>query len=111
MMTPIYPLVFTPVLKDYLWGGRLLETWGRTLPPTGIVAESWEIAGHEDGATVVANGPLAGQRLTDVHASLGLNLIGRRNAWAQARGKFPLLIKLLDANQALSVQVLSLIHI
>ena len=105
MMTPIYPLVFTPVLKDYLWGGRLLETWGRTLPPTGIVAESWEIAGHEDGATVVANGPLAGQRLTDVHASLGLNLIGRRNDWAQARGKFPLLIKLLDANQALSVQV------
>lgn len=100
-----YPLLFTPVLKNYLWGGRNLEKVGRVLPSEGVVAESWEIAGHEDGTSVVKNGRFASLPLTQLHAHLGLQLIGRRNAWAQERGKFPLLIKLLDANQPLSVQV------
>jgi mannose-6-phosphate isomerase len=95
----------TPVLKDYLWGGRNLERLGRQLPPVGVVAESWEIAGHEDGTSVVDNGPYAGWPLTRVHAALGLDLIGQNSAWAEARGKFPLLVKLLDANTPLSVQV------
>ena len=102
----LYPLIFTPVLKDYLWGGRNLESrLGRTLPADGVIAESWEIAAHADGASVVENGPLAGWPLTQVHAALGLDLIGLNNAWAQERGKFPLLVKLLDANTPLSVQV------
>ena len=102
---PLYPLTFRPVLKDYIWGGRNLETLlGRTLPE-GRIAESWEIAAHEDGTTVVENGAFAGQPLTEVHRQLGLDLIGTRNAWAQERGKFPLLVKLLDANDRLSVQV------
>lgn len=101
----LYPLLFTPVLKDYVWGGRNLErVLGRHLPP-GRVAESWEIAAHDDGDSTVANGPYAGWPLTAVHAQLGLDLIGRRNMWAQERGKFPLLVKLLDANDKLSVQV------
>ncbi len=101
----LYPLLFTPVLKDYVWGGRNLErVLGRELPP-GRVAESWEVAAHDDGTSTVANGPYAGLPLTAVHALLGLDLIGRRNAWAQERGKFPLLVKLLDANDKLSVQV------
>ncbi len=104
-MAYLYPMIFEPVLKSYLWGGRNLARLGRALPPTGVVAESWEIAGHEDGTTPVANGPYAGRLLTEVHRALGLALIGERNAWAQARGKFPLLVKLLDAAQPLSVQV------
>ncbi len=101
----IYPLLFEPVLKDYLWGGRNLERHlGRNLP-LGITAESWEIAGHEDGTTKVVNGHYAGQPLTIVQDQLGLALLGARNAWAYNRGKFPLLIKLLDANKPLSVQV------
>jgi mannose-6-phosphate isomerase len=100
----LYPMTFTPVFKDYLWGGRNLEKLGRKLP-AGIIAESWEIAGHEDGTSVVKNGFWAGKGLTEVHAELGLDLIGRNNAWAQERGKFPLLVKLLDANKPLSVQV------
>jgi mannose-6-phosphate isomerase len=93
------------VLKDYVWGGRNLERlFGRSLPP-GIIAESWEIAAHEDGTTVVENGQLAGRLLTDLQAELGLDLIGRNCAWSEERGKFPLLVKLLDANQNLSVQV------
>lgn len=97
-------MTFTPVLKDYLWGGRTLETLGRELP-AGMIAESWEIAGHKDGTTRINNGRYAGKLLTDVHTELGLDLIGTNCAWAQALGKFPLLIKLLDANQPLSVQV------
>ena len=101
----LYPLLFQPVLKDYIWGGRNLETiLGRELP-TGKVAESWEIAAHEDGTSVIINGRFRGQTLTEVHALLGLELIGRNNEWAQKRGIFPLLIKLLDASDKLSVQV------
>ncbi|MCA9976172.1 MAG: class I mannose-6-phosphate isomerase [Anaerolineales bacterium] len=100
-----YPLTFKPVLKDYIWGGRNLETlFGRALPP-GDTAESWEIAAHPDGTTVVANGRFANTLLTDLHAQLGTDLIGTRNQWAQERQKFPLLIKLLDAHDNLSVQV------
>ncbi len=105
MADSLYPLTFTPVLKHYLWGGRNLERLGRILPPQGVVAESWEISGHQNGVTAVDNGPFAGRLLTDLHAELGLDLIGRNSAWAQARHKFPLLIKLLDANLPLSVQV------
>lgn len=104
MSERVYPMTFAPVLKDYIWGGRRLEQLGRPLPP-GIIAESWEIAAHEDGTTAVTNGHFAGRLLTEVQAELGLDLIGANCAWAQARGKFPLLIKLLDANRALSVQV------
>lgn len=105
MRDDLYPLLFEPVLKDYIWGGRTLEKLGRALPPQGPVAESWEIAGHDDGTTVVSNGRFAGQSLTGVQEQLGLDLIGRNNAWALERDKFPLLIKLLDASRPLSVQV------
>ncbi len=101
----LYPLTFTPVLQAYIWGGRgLAERLGRALPD-GNVAESWEIAAHQDGTTAVANGPWQGTPLTTLQAQLGLELVGRRAAWAQQRGKFPLLIKVLDAAEPLSVQV------
>ncbi|MFQ5401070.1 MAG: type I phosphomannose isomerase catalytic subunit [Anaerolineae bacterium] len=100
-----YPMTFCPVLKQYVWGGRNLAlVLGRTLPE-GIVAESWEIAAHKDGDTLADNGRFAGCSLSDIHAELGLDLIGTNNAWAQERDKFPLLVKLLDANRPLSVQV------
>ncbi len=104
MNESIYPLLFCPVLKHYPWGGRNLENLGRTLPP-GQVAESWEIAAHEDGASIIANGHFKGKSLSELHEILGLDLIGRESQWAQERGKFPLLVKLLDANKPLSVQV------
>ena len=101
----IYPLTFRPIFKDYVWGGRNLETrLGRALPD-GIVAESWEIAAHPNGSSVVACGPLAGQTLQQVQDQLGEALVGVRNRYALAQERFPLLIKLLDANRWLSVQV------
>lgn len=101
----LYPLIFEPIFKDYIWGGRNLEKLGRKIPAEGVTAESWEIAAHKDGTTVVANGALAGKSLTELLAEYGIDLIGRNNTWALARNKFPLLIKLLDANRPLSVQV------
>ena len=85
----LYPLLFSPELKSYLWGGRnLAEILGRDLPP-GIFAESWEIAAHTDGASIVTNGRYAGQSLPQLHEKLGIQLIGRNNSWAQDRGKAP----------------------
>ncbi len=105
MKNTIYPLTFTPVFRDYIWGGRNLETkFGRVLPP-GIIAESWDISGHPSSPTRVDYGPLLGQTLPEVLTSLGLALVGRHSQAMLARGKFPLLLKLLDANQPLSVQV------
>ncbi|GAB4443581.1 MAG: mannose-6-phosphate isomerase, class I [Anaerolineae bacterium] len=105
MMTQLYPLTFDPVFQSYIWGGRNLESrLGRKIPP-GVVAESWEISGHADAPTHVANGPLAGQSLPQLLEALGEQLVGSRSRDMLARGKFPLLVKLLDANQPLSVQV------
>jgi mannose-6-phosphate isomerase len=102
---PVYPLTFEPVLRDYIWGGRNLETlFGRALPP-GITAESWEISGHPSSPTPVDAGPLAGLSLPQVLDLWGKDLVGTRFRWATDRGKFPLLVKLLDANRPLSVQV------
>ncbi len=101
----IYPLTFTPALRDYVWGGRKLETlYGRKLPP-GVIAESWEISGHPTAPTAADAGYWAGRTLPDILADLGEKLVGKRARWALERKKFPLLIKLLDANQDLSVQV------
>ncbi|MBW7884340.1 MAG: mannose-6-phosphate isomerase [Caldilineaceae bacterium] len=102
---PLYPLTFDPVFKDYPWGGRNLQTvLGRKIPD-GIVAESWDIAAHPDGSTAVNTGPLKGKTLPEVQALLGPALVGERSAQALELGRFPLLIKLLDANRWLSVQV------
>ena len=104
-MTEIYPLTFAPVFRDYIWGGRNLETrFGRKLPP-GIIAESWDISGHPSSPTAVDAGPLIGLELPAVQARLGEKLVGTQSRWATDRKKFPLLVKLLDANRHLSVQV------
>jgi mannose-6-phosphate isomerase len=101
----VYPLTFQPAFKDYPWGGRRLATeLGRTIPD-GIVAESWDIAGHPNGSSVVREGALAGLTLPQVLTRWGEDLVGSRNAKAVESGKFPLLIKILDANSWLSVQV------
>lgn len=101
----IYPLTFTPILRDYIWGGRRLETlYGRALPP-GTTAESWEISGHPSAATIADTGAWVGYPLTTIFEALGALLVGRRGQWAVERRKFPLLVKLLDAQHDLSVQV------
>lgn len=99
----LYPLKFKPVYKDYVWGGRGFEKLGRTLPE-GIVAESWEVSCHRNGVSIVSNGSLEGTSLPDVLKLYGRELIGS-SLPEKDTGKFPLLIKLIDADKNLSVQV------
>jgi mannose-6-phosphate isomerase len=104
MMSPtmLYPLRFHPLYKQYIWGGRKLETsLGKTLGPDGNYAESWEICDHSSDQSIVANGPLAGATLSELLARHGPELLGRHHPQA----RFPLLVKFLDARQTLSVQV------
>lgn len=98
-----YPLKFKPVYKSYLWGGRNLESLGRQLPD-GPIAESWEISAHPDGVSVIANGNAAGTTLSDYVGKMGRQVLGE-SAREEYLQHFPLLVKLIDANQQLSVQV------
>jgi mannose-6-phosphate isomerase len=104
-MPDLYPLFFKPTLKHYLWGGRNLEKLGRNLPEGKQVAESWEIASHADGMTLIRNGHYAGKTLPELLGILGTDLVGYRYQSDLERGIFPLMVKLLDAEQRLSVQV------
>jgi mannose-6-phosphate isomerase len=99
----LYPLKFKPVYKDYVWGGRGFERLGRTLPE-GIVAESWEVSCHRNGVSVVSNGALEGTSLPDAIKLYGRELIGSSLPDRDVE-KFPLLVKLIDADKNLSVQV------
>ena len=101
MATQLHPLRFKPVYKDYIWGGdKIIRLYNRQEPP-GIYAESWEVSDRNDGMSVVINGDLAGKSLRDVVLAFGSDLLGTR-VHAQA---FPLLVKLIDSRERLSVQV------
>ncbi|MCH8147362.1 MAG: class I mannose-6-phosphate isomerase [Planctomycetes bacterium] len=99
----VYPLIFEPIIKPKIWGGRRLETaLGKPLPPDGSFGESWEVADLEDDQSRVAQGPAQGKTLSELVTSWGEDLIGRAPLFD---GRFPLLIKFLDARDTLSVQV------
>jgi mannose-6-phosphate isomerase len=100
----LYPLKFKPLYKDYVWGGRNLALLGKALPEEGIVAESWEVACHKNGSSVVANGAYEGTSLPDMIAKFGRKLIGA-SVYQTDFSRFPLLVKLIDAENNLSVQV------
>ena len=95
------PILLQPVYKEYVWGGnRLLHEFHRRLNP-GIYAEAWEIADHPDGRTRIINGPDAGSTLTQAIARRGPDLLGV----GRTDSSFPLLVKIIDARETLSVQV------
>jgi mannose-6-phosphate isomerase len=101
-MSELYPLRFEPIYKGYLWGGRRFETeLGRKLDPGAIYAESWEVCDHGQEQSTVVVGPLAGTTLHELTTEWGEQLLGRHHP----QQRFPLLLKYLDANKPLSVQV------
>ncbi len=107
----MYPLVTAPILKPKPWGGRRLASFGKALPAGEPIGESWEVADLGTAVTgtpggdrsQVANGPLAGATLHSVMERWGGDLLG--DAAPTAGGDFPLLVKLIDAREPLSVQV------
>lgn len=97
----LYPMRMAPCYKEYLWGGsRLKEKFGKLDAPT-VTAESWELAFHASGSSVVAEGEWAG-------ATLGkLAEVDKAAFWGKrcAGEEFPLIVKLIDAEKDLSIQV------
>jgi mannose-6-phosphate isomerase len=111
---PLYPLKFKPRLVEKMWGGRKLQTvLGKALPEGKLIGESWELYDFPPGvveksgqwvSSEIANGPLAGRTLHWAVEALGPQLYGSA-ALSGQQGKFPILIKFLDAREDLSVQV------
>lgn len=96
------PILLQPVYKEYIWGGRRFITeFHRRLNP-GCYAESWEIADHPDGHTRIINGPAAGRTLTEALKEYAGDILGPSLSHLK---RFPLLVKLIDAKETLSVQV------
>ena len=102
-----YPLIFDPILKEKVWGGRFLAQLGKSLPGEVAIGESWELAdlpaSIPQGRSVISNGPLAGQSLNEAIGQHEQQIMGA--ARLTGEGGFPLLIKFLDAREDLSVQV------
>jgi len=103
MVPPLYPLTFEPIFKERIWGGRHLQTlYGKPLPPGVRVGESWEICDRPDDETVIARGPLQGRTLGWLMKHCPGDLLGPRHPFP---ARFPLLIKIIDAQDVLSLQV------
>lgn len=95
------PLRMKPCYKEYLWGGTRLKTEFGKIDAPDVTAESWELASHPDGMSVVSDGPLQGKTIEE------LGKIDRNGFWGSecVKEHFPMLVKLIDAKQMLSVQV------
>ncbi len=99
----LYPLSFKPIFQPRVWGGRsLARFYGKQLPERGPIGESWEISDRPDAANVIDHGPLAGKDLHWLVENHRADLLGDARL---AEGRFPLLLKLLDAQDKLSLQV------
>ena len=97
----LYPLTFQPIFKERVWGDRKIETlYGKALPPDKPIGESWEISDRTGDVSVVSNGPLAGKDLQYLMQHHQKELLGYEGA-----ERFPLLLKILDAREKLSLQV------
>ena len=109
----MYPLRFEPLFRRYIWGGRRLADVLSKPIGDQKAAESWEVVDHQDDQSIVRFGDLSGKSLRELIAEHGDDLIGRQlmqqissdDLPDHLRNRFPLLLKFLDANRNLSVQV------
>src|SRR5476651_2693309 len=98
------PIIFEPLFMERVWGGRQIETvFHKALPPATRIGESWEIVDREEAQSVVHAGPLKGMTLHELWTDCGEPVFGRN--FSSRAPQFPLLLKLLDAQERLSVQV------
>ncbi len=91
-----------PIFKDYLWGGTKLKDIYHKQCDYDTIAESWELSAHKDGQSTVANGRFKGMLFGDYLKRIGKEALGWKS---QAFERFPILIKIIDAKQSLSIQV------
>ena len=100
----LYPLTFKPVFKERVWGGREIEKlYRKPLPAGKRIGESWEISDRPGDESVVANGTFAGKTLRWLMENHGAEILGESKP--AAGNRFPILCKILDAREKLSLQV------
>ena len=96
------PVVFEPIFQETIWGGqKLAALFGKRLPANKRIGESWEIVDRPEAQSIVREGPLSGRSLHDLWVNFREELFGK----VPDTPRFPLLIKLLDAQEKLSLQV------
>lgn len=101
----LYPLKFQTIYKDKIWGGHKIRTvLGKDYAPLPNCGETWELSGVPGNVSVVKEGPLKGLTLTQLMEIYQAELLGEK-VFQQTPGEFPLLIKFIDANDDLSIQV------
>ncbi len=103
----MYPIKFTPIYKERIWGGRALESsLGKRLPKGSgeLIGESWELSGVEGDVSVVGSGQLRGNSLSELVEVYMDDLVGA-SVFERYGEEFPLLIKFIDAQDNLSIQV------
>ena len=104
-MNNLYPLKFTPICKDKIWGGEKLKVLlNKEFPELPNCGESWEISGVQDEVSVVTNGFLKGNNLEELIEVYMGDLVGEK-VYEKFGTEFPLLVKFIDANDNLSIQV------
>ena len=98
------PLVFEPLFMERVWGGRKLEQlYHKKLPPGARIGESWEVVDREEAQSVVHDGPLRGCTLHELWTNHRALVFGE--GVGEGAERFPLLVKILDAQEKLSIQV------
>lgn len=103
-MQSFYPLVFEPIYKAKIWGGRRLSTlFDRQLPPDAQVGESWEIADRAEESSIIAEGDFQGMSLEYIRTNFPQELYGEQAD--EYTDRFPLMFKFIDAEDDLSLQV------
>ena len=103
MTTPLYPLRFEPMFQYRLWGGRALgDFMDADLPGSDPIGEAWLLSDRDQFSSRIANGTLAGMTLTELMRDRKDQVLGER---ARQVSRFPLLLKFLDVEKMLSVQV------
>ena len=96
------PVKLTPAIKDYIWGGRKLIDDFNKKTTLDRAAESWELSTHPDGQSIIKGGDFDGKTLTEYISENGSDILGEN---AEKFDFFPILIKLIDAKENLSIQV------
>ncbi len=99
-----YPIKFTPILKEKIWGGNKLKEVLNKETDQSNVGESWEISGVKEAVSTVENGVLKGKSLSQLLVEYKEDLLGNK-IYQQFGAEFPLLIKFIDAKTELSVQL------
>jgi len=100
---PLYPLRFEPIFKNNLWGGQRLPAFlNRTQTPESPIGEAWVLSDVDGSLSRISNGPLAGAIFRDLLTTESDRILGTARL---SNGRFPLLLKFIDARQELSVQV------